>query len=354
MRKWLPGLTLLLVMTMLACSQQPTAPDPVADSSDPSIQLPEAVLQKLDQYVVQDEDLLASMDSHADPNSDLLTHDYDVYAVTFLWGTFFPTGSSAGLSWDGRTGTNAEARMRLVTAIAFEDDEDAIIDEDRPGVIAWRSFAHNDIDGISFLLYMKRGIDYFAAPHLVFESEQIRFRIPVADLARHHSYHPVDAGNGVAVFARKIRHLPCSHGHVSGIWSFDTNDRSQGRFEGRWLDLNGNTRGHLTGSFWTTDDGQMRMRGEVSGVFTDEVIIHLEGKWHFLPHLSTALCLTCPSGGEFIARWRFSNGSGGGKVAALFGDHTITSDMASVPFKGVWKQACDNVVTDSDWHLGSE
>lgn len=354
MRKWLLSPTLLLVITMLACSQQSTAPDPVTDTSGSSTEIPRAVQEQIDRYVVQDEDLLASMDSHTDPNSNLNGHDYDVYAVTFLWGTFFPNGSSTGLSWDGRTGTNAEAHMRLVTAISFEDGEDHIVEVDNPGIIAWRSFAHDDIDGISFLLYVKRGIDYFVAPHLVFESEQIDFRIPVHNLARHRSFHPVDHNNGVAVFARKIRHLPCSHGHVVGQWTFDSNDRSHGRLEGRWLDVNGNTRGHLTGSFGTTDDGQMLMRGEVSGVNTDEVILHLEGRWHFLPHLTTSTCLSCPHGGEFIARWRFSNGSGGGKVAARFGENTMTSDAASVPFRGIWKQHCDHVVTDSDWSTGSE
>ena len=353
MRKWFLLPTLLLVITMLACSQQSTAPDPVADSPDASTQLPQAVQQKVDQYVILDEDILVSMNESTHPGSDL-HHDYDVYAVTFLWGTFFPHGTVTGLSWNGHTGTNAEAHLRLVTAISFERGEDAILDDDLPGVIAWRSFAHNDLDGISFLLYVKRGVDYFVAPHLLFDAEPISFRIPILNLAHHQSFHPVDASNGVAVYARKVRHLPCSHGHVGGEWVFDTADRSQGSFKGRWFDLHGNTRGLLTGLFWTTDDGHMLLSGEVSGVDTDEVIIQLEGFWRFRPHLMNAHCLACPTGGEFIARWKFVNGSGGGKVAALFGDPSITNDMVQLPFRGAWKQNCDHVVTDSDWHPSTD
>lgn len=348
MRKWYPIFALLLVAALFACSQQTTAPEPVTQSTLEPGEIPAEVQAKLDEYIIADEDALITLSS-TDPRLSDHNSDYDVYAVTYLWGSFFPGGTSA-INWNGRTVSNAESAMRVLSTIDFEDDEDVIIDENLPAVIGWRSSTLHDLDGISFLLFVKRGVVYVAAPTLAFETTPVSFAIPIEALAHHVSFHPAGQSAGVAVFAKKIRNAPCPHGHLGGKWVFDVNDRTQGSFEGRWLSRDHNTVGLLSGRFWTTADGHRHMSGSVSGVETDEVILELEGIWKLTPHLSTAVCLSCDNIGYFVGRWKYVDGSGGGKYAGHFGEPNLSSDTPELPFRGMWKQHCDHHAGDTDWN----
>jgi hypothetical protein len=322
MRKLFPIIALLLVAGILGCNQQTTAPEPVAGVSLEPGEIPAEVQAKLDEYIVADEDVLISLSSTDPTISDHYT-DYDVYAVTYL--------------------------MRVLTTIDFEDDEDIIVDENLPAVIGWRSSTQHDLDGISFLLLVKRGVVYITPPMLAFETTPVSFAIPIEGLTRHISFHPARAGAGVAVFARKIRNTPCPHGYLGGSWIFDVDDRTDGTFEGRWFSRDHNAVGYLNGMFWTTPDGERRFSGDVSGIETDEVFMHMEGIWNLAPHLNDHDCALCAEVGYFVGRWAYVDGSGGGKVAGHFGEPNLSSDTPELPLRGIWRQHCDHLSGDTDW-----
>jgi len=347
MQKQYPIIALLLVAALFGCSQQTTAPEPVAQITLEPGEIPAEVQAKLDQYIIADEDALISLSS-TDPSLSDPYSDFDVYAVTYLWGSFFP-GSTSATDWNGRTISNAESAMRVLTTIDFEDGEDVIVDENMPAVIGWRSSTLHDLDGVSFLLFVKRGVVYIAPPTLAFETTPVSFAIPIEALAHHVSFHPAGNGTGVALFARKVRNAPCPHGHLGGSWVFDVNDRTQGTFDGKWFSPDHNAVGYLNGAFQTTPDGDRRFRGEVSGIETDEVFIHVEGIWNHAPHLSSVGCVSCADVGYFVGRWKYVDGTGGGKLAGHFGGPNLSSDTPELPFRGVWKQHCDRISGDSDW-----
>ena len=338
-------LAILLIGSFAACSQQSTAPDPVTDTSGATTELPAEVSRAVDEYVVQNEDVLLSLNTWTDPNlTDTLWDGYDVYAVTFLWGSFFPLGPNTNpIDWTGQTSINANAFMRLITAISFESGEDEILPSTTPASIAWASFTRNDLDGVTFFLFHDRNTVYVTPPVLTFDTDPITFDVPLADLDHYAAFYPVDGHSGVVAIAKRIRRYSCPHGYLGGEWEFDANDHTRGTFAGRWFARSHQAVGLIAGRFWTDGNGARMMAGEVSGIDTDEVILELEGRWYLSPHLSNAVCLACPDIGHFQGRWRYVDGSGEGRYAGVFGDPTLATDMAQLPFRGVWRQHCDNV-----------
>lgn len=345
MRKLLILLVTLGIPALFACSKPSTAPE--QQSAVTPGEIPAEVQARLDQYVVQDEDALASL-APGQPDLSSSSGDYDVYAVTYLWGSFFPH-TATPLVWDGHTSVNADAAMRVVATIDFEAGEEVAFDSTQPNMFSWVSSTGHDLDGVSFLMFVKRGVVYIVPPSLAFRSAPISFEILVDDLAHHTSYHPVDHTSGVAVFARQIKRTPCPHGYLGGKWVFDENTRTQGHFGGSWLSVDHQVEGILSGRFWTDPDGHRLFQGQVSGVVTDQVILELEGVWCLTPHLSNVLCATCGNVGYFVGRWKYLDGSGGGKLAGHFGEPNLTADTPELPFRGVWVEHCDHVAGDNNW-----
>lgn len=338
-------LLLLTIPALLTCGQPSTGPEENTSASNGDI--PVEVQAKLDQYIIQDEDALATLAPEQFNPTDHLD-DYDVYAVTYLWGSFHHVGGSS-LVWDGKTSTNAEAAMRLVSAIDFETGEEIRFDPSMPWQMGWISSTLDDLDGVSFLLYVKRGVLYLAPPVLSFETGPITFSIPVEDLAHHQSFHPVDNASGVAVFARQVKRPPCPHGHLGGTWVFEQNTRTEGQFRGVWQARDGQIEGHLVGRFWTENDGSRHLTGQVSGVTTDQVILELAGTWALTPHLNSSACPDCSRVGYFVGRWKYPDGSGFGKFAGHFGEPDLTTPLPDLPFRGVWLQHCDHYAGDNSW-----
>jgi hypothetical protein len=258
------------------------------------------------------------------------------------------------MTWDGHAAANAEAAIRVATTIDFEDGDEVVTDTTQPAIIGWRSSTQDDLDGVSFLLFVKRGVVYVVPPVLSFVTPPISFDIPIESLAHHVSYHPVDHTSGVVVLARQIENVPCPHGHLAGKWIFDANDRTKGEFHGEWLSADHNVEGLLSGTFWTEADGRRLMHGQVSGVLTDQVILELDGVWCLTPHLGNVACVACADVGYFVGRWKYTNGSGGGKWAGTFGEPDLTNASPELPFRGVWIQHCDRVTGDADWVSGGK
>lgn len=345
MRSYSRLLVLFILPALLSCSQQSTAPEQDLSASGPNV--PAEVQAKMNQYVIQDEDALSTFATDRFIPGDSLD-DYDVYAVTYLWGSFNPMGGSA-LVWDGKTSVNADAAMRVVSGIDLEAGEEISHDPGLPGQIGWISSTNHDLDGVSFMLLVKRGVLYLVPPELSFETGPITFSIPVEALAHHQSFHPVDHTSGVAVFARQVKRPPCPHGNLGGTWVFEQNTRTEGQFRGEWHGRDGELVGNLVGRFWTDPDGSRHMAGQVSGVFTTQVIIELAGTWCLTPQLGSNLCPECSRVGYFVGRWKYADDSGGGKFAGHFGEPDMTTPTPDLPFRGLWMLHCDEVAGDNSW-----
>jgi hypothetical protein len=346
MRKFLIVMA-CLVLIGAGCSRQPTTPDSGA-TVDPDLQpVPAEVQRLLDLHAVDPELSLPGIESPQGDFASLTDTSYDVYAVTFLWGTFFPPTTDVApppTDWSGKLWINAEAFIGVHAVIDFEPGQDAVIDEDQPSLAAWRSITENDFDGLSFLVFVKRGILYFAAPWLTYETEPIKLEFTLDRLEKLDAFYHVAPWSGVAVHARKLRPNHCRHGILEGRWVKADNTGSEGHFDGIWADANGQPIGPVAGRFWTTDDGQHLLEGVVSGGTTTQVIMYLEGVWEYDDY---RMCPMCGTGhGKFIGRFKMADGDGGGKFGGEFGDWSIDAAQLVMPFKGRWRFDCPNDATD--------
>jgi len=342
----------LFVLACLAligagCSRQPTRPEPLATVNPDSQPVPDEVQKLLDLEAIDPD--LGVLDAQS-PTGDwptLSDTSYDVYAVTFLWGTFFPPTTETPpppTDWSGKLAINAEGFIGVHDKIDFEPDEDAVIDEDIPNMAAWRSMTSNDFDGLSFLIFVKRGNLYFAAPMLMFETAPINLNFTLDRLEKLDAFFQVAPWSGVAVHARKLRPHHCPHGVLGGRWIKENDTGSEGHFEGMWIGADGRPIGPLAGRFWTTEDGKHLLEGVVSEGMTAHVIIYLEGTWEYDDH---RMCMVCGAGhGKFIGRFKLADGDGGGKFGGEFGDWSLWPDDANMPFAGRWRADCPDDATD--------
>ena len=209
---------------------------------------------------------------------------------------------------------------------------------------AWRSISVNDFDGLTFLIFVKRGIEYFAAPRLFYDTEPMKLELLLERLEHLDAFFPAGPWSGVAVHARKLKPNHCPHGILGGRWIKDDNTGSEGRFEGIWADAHGSPIGPVAGRFWTTEGGERWLEGVVSGGTTTQVIIYLEGTWFYD---DPRMCMMCGGGhGRFIGRFMRADGDGGGKFGGEFGDWSIWPDDVDMPFAGRWRRDCANDATD--------
>lgn len=269
--------------------------------------------------------------------------EWDVYAVTFLWGQFFgiPTNVAAKTDWTGNLSVNGVADIKVFHKIDFEANQDYLIDNDNPAMSEWVSITNGDFDGLSFIVMIKRNIDYFAPLYLAFDTEPFQLRLPIEKLRMFKAFYQADNNNGVAVFAHKIWYNHCPSGMMKGKWIKEDIAGQKGRFEGIWLDNSQNEpAGIYVGRFWTAEDGNRYMEGSVSGYITDQVIAYLKGRW-FYDDLS--LCPVCGSGhGKFHGRFEFADRDGWGYFSGSFGWGTSV-DALVLPMEGVWKKRCPTI-----------
>jgi hypothetical protein len=342
-------LSLLVCVGLIGvgCSRQPTAPAPSGSFGPDTPPVPAEVQRLLDLHAVDPDLLLPDVESPGSHVPTLTDTSYDVYAVTFLWGTFFPPTATVApppSDWSGKLSINAEAFIRLHTVIDFEPGQDSVFEEDHPTVAVWRSITENDFDGLSFLIFVKRGIEYFAAPTLLYETAPIRLEFLLERLTQLDLFFPVGPWSGVAVHARELRPNHCPHGLLGGRWIKENNTGSEGHFEGIWADALGRPIGPVAGRFWTTEDGERLLEGVVSGGTTTQVIIYLEGIWAYDDY---RMCPLCGGGhGKFIGRFKMADGDGGGKFGGEFGDWSLPPDDLIMPFAGRWRFDCPNDATD--------
>lgn len=337
-----------LILIIYGCGQQSTSP--VISDSEPAVQeIPVEVERVIDQYSFDNENGKKGMALSVP--FDVISGDeygeWDIYAVTFLWGQFFgmPSDVAVETDWTGDLTVNGVAEIKVMHEIDFEHGQDHVVNSDEPAIAKWVSITNGDFDGLSFIVMIKRGIDYFAPLHLTFNTEPFQLRLPIEKLRMFKGFYQVDNHNGVAVLAHKIWHNHCPSGAMKGKWIKEDNAGQNGRFEGLWLENNYfEPAGIFVGRFWTNEDGERYLEGSVSGYITDQVIAYMKGRWYYDDH---SLCPMCGAGhGKFHGRFEFADRDGYGYFEGVFGWSTSV-DALELPLEGKWKKRCPTI-SDAD------
>lgn len=275
---------------------------------------------------------------------DLADTSYDVYSVTLIWGN--PSNDRLSemspMDWMGTLSVNGEAWVLPVRAILFEH-EDHILENPSPSEAAWESVTHGGYDGISFLVFLKRGVIYIAEPMLSFNTEPLSQSWHFGRLKKLNAYYKTDAGAGLGIHAHLIQRFHCPKGLLSGHWIKDGDRPHSGHFEGIWMGTDTRPTGYYHGRFWMDHDGVGKFEGSVSGYFTDQVIAKFAGHWVYD---DPRLCPTCGENqGLFKGRIKWLDHEVIGEMWGGFGGNDTSSDHVRLPMAGFWRMNCSGSVS---------
>ena len=325
------------------CTEHATTPEPTPVAPEPE-PLPEEIGILLDNQTPTDLQM-APGDAWPwdNPPPYELTANSDVYAVTFIWGSFFssPTPPAIVTDWSGRISINAVGAVHVHRTIDFEPGEDSVLVSEVPTVAAFVSKTSLDIDGLSLMVFVRNDVQYFAAPWLTFETPPVTLTFDMGELEYLQAFYDLGDGRAVAVLARRVWPDRCPGGFMEGRWIHETIGQS-GRFEGLWQDFKGQPIGIMTGTFFVDENGERILDGWVSGYITDQIIAWLKGTWWYD---DPRLCPSpwCGTGhGWFRGRFDYADGrSYGGRFVGEFG-HFLNpaTDVATLPYRGVWHEYC--------------
>jgi hypothetical protein len=347
----LATITMMLMLVVVAgCSEKSTTPELTEPVQSVAEEMPADVLEVMEANTPTEFDL-APADGQGGPtwpNIDF-SGDYDVYAVTFLWGQFFDmTHQVEPTDWSGTLSVNGVAKVHPRRTIHFEPETDSLLPSDIEAAAAWVSYTGHDFDGINFLVFLDRTVTYITAPTLTFDTEPIVLEYSFDQLVRMDEFHLLDGGNAIGVHARKIWPQRCPGGFLEGTWLKADNSGANGTIEGLWLNMLGEPTGYLSGIFSTDSEGHRIIEGSVSGYVTDHVIAEFKGTWWYDDR---RMCITCGQGhGWFRAHFVSADGSERrGRLSGEIGNfHSPTDSELELPIHGVWHDYCpwDHVDTD--------
>jgi hypothetical protein len=330
----------LSLLTLCGCNNN-NATSPI-DEPNNSSEMPIDVREMLEKYTYSEDE--RSMDDinlvYSPTPAFLMDTSYDVYAVTFLWGHLFnaSTESPNTTDWSGSLWVNGVSIVNTVHTISFEEGQDYLIEDSLEYSESWISYTGWDFDGISFLVFMKRGIIYVIEPTLHFETTPMNLEFSFDQLVNLFAFYLIDNQNAVAVHARKLWPHGCSRGYITGEWVKNDIGGDNGHFMGVWFDINHQPTELLSGNFWTEEDGGKLFHGSVSGYVTDEVIAEVWGTWAYD---DPRLCPLCGSGhGYYIGVFKYINGDGDGLLKGVFGDYSQDITALSLPMTGIWQERC--------------
>jgi len=334
-------LAVLAGLLILGCSDSADNPVEPGSNAVEQKQAPREVVELVKQYstgetLPPDVSLTNRSEFPPDPSDT----SYDVYAVTFIWGTIHNSAlhSTAPTDWTGEISTNAAAFLDPIYTIDFEPGEDTLYPRNAPVGANWQSFTLNDFDGLSFLLYHERGVVYIAPPKLLFDTQPIRLELSLHELEDFFAFYMVDGSNALAVRARLIPRSDCRKGLFAGEWVKDSTDRRQGHFSAVWFESNFQPSGYLSGTFWMNDDGRGGFAGSLSGYVTDEVIATVSGTWFFD---DPSMCPACGEGrGRLEGEFTMLDGSGTGSMEGVFGAIGIDMFETDLALTGQWRLNC--------------
>lgn len=343
MKKLMPLVLFGLLAINIGCSETDSPPVAPQDSSTMT-NIPLDMNALLNDNVITEVTTvteLSAVHSWIVPPPGLIDTSFDVYAVTIIWGQYHNTEvtDAAATDWSGTLSTNAVGEVKLLHTISFDHGEDEMLAPPNMTTLAWKSFTSNDFDGITSLVFIKRGIVYIVNPTLKFETKPFTKEFDFHTLEKYTEFFPLDDRHGVVVVAHRLRRVICPSGMVSGEWIREENDMGSGHFSARWLDHHSQLIGIFTGTFWTNDDGQGEFEGYLSHHTLTVVLAHVKGRWIFD---DPRLCPMCGSDhGTFAGRIEYLDGTGAvGKIIGEFGDYTLPLMSKVVPMKARWRIDC--------------
>ena len=221
MIRTLSFVALCAILLFVACEKKSTdtatsTGRPDTQQNDPSHPVNQALIQQEQQF--GNVEALTNTTQPADPPPDWPSGDYDVYAVTVIWGSLYNSDFTFDtVDWSGRLEVNRDAWVDVRATIDFENNQDYILPHDNPSFAAWVSFTSFDFDGITALIFLPR-IANFTPTTLTFDTEPFTQEWSFGDLNDFMAYYPVGQGAGVVVRARRIWPSPCEEGLISGEW----------------------------------------------------------------------------------------------------------------------------------------
>lgn len=359
MKKWngpIAGLSLIALLCLAACGdkESPTnataigRPDTHQNPSQP-VGMPNAMWQVLGEANAEVPQALDAMnawplDSLPPSLSDT---NYEIYSVTLLWGpTAPPDPDLIGIFWNGMLSVNGVAVIHITNAISFEDPSmDYLIPYDNPAISGWASYTRADptpdYDGITCLIFLDKRATYITAPWLTLDTGPIDTTWQFSELENLTAWYPAGDNAGLAIHARRIYFNGCPRGLIDGEWTRAPFATDSGGFNGLWYDHNSAPSYTIAGQYWTTNDGQRKWEGTISGLITTQVVGWIEGTWAYD---DARLCPVCgQSYGYMVGNFRWDNENAwSGKIAARFGSPEILPQDSVLTFHGGWKENCRN------------
>lgn len=340
MRKIFLLFAVMLAAVLWSCSEQASAPE----NEQQDAPMPAQVATMLSRFAVPVgiEVSDPEMQAHTGMQPDSPPYDnYDVYAITILWGSLLNTGTpgAAPVDWSGTLSVNGVVTFDLLHTISFENNQDHLIPTNNPAMVAWTSFTANDFDGLNCLVYVDKDIVYITAPELTFATTPFTISYNLEELANLSEFHIVGDQHGFAINARKIYSSSCPSGMIVGEWVRDDNAGASGTFNGQWLNPDGSVFGFLAGTFATSNTGARTFEGVVSPGALTVVWYYVYGTWMYD---DPTMCPICGSGhGYFAGFYTDHNNSFKGTLKGEFGYAADAADN-HLPLTGKWVEFCDN------------
>jgi hypothetical protein len=337
-----------VILLMAGCGREGTAPQSTGQKAPTVQNMPEQVKSLIQEYSLSDSALFDhEYPAIAVTPPSIFDTSFDVYAVNFVWGRLLNTNSviiDSLADWSGTLSMNAVGVVAPVITIDFEKGQDSLIRQTDPISVSWGSNTASDFDGLSCLIFIKRGIEYFVPVYLTFATPPFTVQYDFSQLEKLAVYYEVDANNGVAVFARRIRPHRCPEGFLIGEWVKADMSGDSGRFDGQWLDENGNLTGIFTGVFRDIEGGRGVLEGWISGPILTVVTGRLFGTWYYD---DPRMCPLCGTGmGKFKGIFKYTNQDG---VGAFGGELTEDSlGSLKMTMKGSWHLFCPYSTDNAD------
>ncbi len=344
MQKRVMILLAFFVLLFSGCAEKQEA---IVNSSSNQLtptEMPAEVKSLLDQHTAPDGVDLPEIVA-APPNFDFSSINdsiYDVYMVGFLWGHLVPFGppSSIPLDWTGSLSINGPSFVKVITPVDFERGQDSLVSDSQPSAVHWVSYTDGRFDGIICLVLYDKVTPTLVPQVMTFGTPPINLTFDFSQLERFYAFYQVDPFNSVAVTARKIRLHHCREGFFKGFWQKSDSSDFRGFIRGHWFNKIGDTLGVVNGHFWRNENGVGKLEGNISGLYTNQIIANLDGFWIYDDF---RMCPLCGTGhGQMRGHFQTVNGNEHGYFRGEFGDFDLPPGQRTMPLRGHWQLDCMN------------
>ncbi len=338
MRKSLLILLTLILAAAWSCSEDRTT-TPAGEN-----QVPADVQKLIDRFAMPVPMELDPAMTHirgGNPADSPPYANYDVYAITILWGSLMNLGGNPGttVDWSGTVSVNGVVTFDVLHTVSFETNQDHLIPTNNPALVAWESFTTNDFDGINCLLYVDKDIVYVTQPLLTFDTDPFAISYGLEELSNLTEFHLVNNTLGFAIAARKIYSNTCPAGMINGFWIRDDLGGATGSIQGEWLNADGSPVGPFAGTFATSNTGLRTFEGVVSEGALTVVKYYVYGTWYYD---DPSMCPICGTGhGQFAGFYTDMNRNLKGVIKGEFG-WAPSPTVNQLPMTGQWIEMCRN------------